>query len=391
MVKSFHFSRLPLIYFGTGKRGLLPGLIKKYGDSVLIISGKSSFLKSERAERLFDELKKSGIRFQITTVEGEPSPDVVDSVVRRYSSGRTDAVISIGGGSAIDAGKAVSAMMYKKESVQDYLEGVGTKDHSGSKIPFIAVPTTSGTGSEATKNAVISRVGPDGFKRSLRHDNLVPDIAIVDPEMTLSCPSDITAASGMDCFTQLTEAFVSDKSCEYTDAFALEGLKAISGYLLKAVHDGQDIEARSGMSFAALTSGICLANAGLGVVHGFAASIGGLYNIPHGVVCGTLMSATNRITVQRLRTAQQSDISLKKYAQMGRIFLGKENKNDGYLIDGFLDFLDQLTDELRLPGLRKAGIREEDLARIARLTENKNNPVKLTPEDLLEILMIRYI
>ncbi|MZP56000.1 MAG: iron-containing alcohol dehydrogenase, partial [Bacteroidales bacterium] len=159
----------------------------------------------------------------------------------------------------------------------------------------------------------------------------------------------------------------------------------------KAVHDGQDIEARSGMSFAALTSGICLANAGLGVVHGFAASIGGLYNIPHGVVCGTLMSATNRITVQRLRTAQQSDISLKKYAQMGRIFLGKENKNDGYLIDGFLDFLDQLTDELRLPGLRKAGIREEDLARIARLTENKNNPVKLTPEDLLEILMIRYI
>jgi len=391
MVKSFHFSRLPLIYFGTGNTGLLPGLITRYGDSVLIISGKSSFLKSERAERLFDELKKSGIRFQITTIEGEPSPDIVDSVVRRYSSGRTDAVISIGGGSAIDAGKAVSAMMYKKESVQDYLEAVGIKDHPGSKIPFIAVPTTSGTGSEATKNAVISRVGPDGFKRSLRHDNLVPDIAIVDPEMTLTCPSDITAASGMDCFTQLTEAYLSDKSCEYTDAFAFEGLKAISNSLLKAVHDGQDIAARSGMSFAALTSGVCLANAGLGVVHGFAASIGGLYNIPHGVVCGTLMSATNRITVQRLRTSKESDISLKKYAQLGRIFLGEENKNDGYFIDFFLDFLDQLTDELRLPGLRKAGIREEDLPRIARLTENKNNPVKLTPDDLLEILKIRYI
>lgn len=391
MVKSFHFSRLPLIYFGTGKTGLLPGLIKKYGDTVLIISGKSSFLKSERAERLFDELKKSGIRFQITTVEGEPSPDVIDSIVRRYSSGRTDAVISIGGGSAIDSGKAVSAMMYKKESVQDYLEGVGSKDHPGSKIPFIAVPSTSGTGSEATKNAVISRVGPDGFKRSLRHDNLVPDIAIVDPELTLTCPSGITAASGMDCFTQLTEAFLSDKPCEYTDAFALEGLKAISNSLLKAVHDGQDIAARSGMSFAALTSGICLANAGLGVVHGFAASIGGLYNIPHGVVCGTLMSATNRIMVQRLRTTKESDISLKKYAQLGRIFLDKENKNDRYFIDSFLDFLDQLTDELSFPGLRKAGIREEDLVRIARLTENKNNPVKLTPSDLLEILKIRYI
>lgn len=391
MVKSFNFSRLPLIYFGAGKTGLLPGLIKKYGDSVLIISGKSSFLKSERAEKLFDELKKSGIRFQISTVEGEPSPDIVDSVVRRYSSGRTDAIISIGGGSAIDAGKAVSAMMYKKESVQDYLEGVGSKDHPGSKIPFIAVPTTSGTGSEATKNAVISRVGPEGFKRSLRHDNLVPDIAIVDPEMTLTCPSDITAASGMDCFTQLTEAFLSDKSCEYSDAFALEGLEAIRNSLLNAVHDGQDIAARSGMSFAALTSGICLANAGLGVVHGFAASIGGLYYIPHGVVCGTLMSATNRITVQRLRTARESDISLKKYAQLGRIFLGRKNKNDGYFIDGFLDFLDQLTDELSLPGLWKAGILEEDLPRIARLTENKNNPVKLTPDDLLEILKIRYI
>jgi len=391
MVRSFNFSRLPLIYFGAGKIGLLPGFVKKYGDSVLIVSGKSSFLKSEKAERLFDELKKSGISFQITTVEGEPSPDIVDSVVRRYSTERIDAVISIGGGSAIDAGKAVSAMMYKKESVQDYLEGVGSKDHPGSKLPFIVIPTTSGTGSEATKNAVISKVGPEGFKKSLRHDNLVPDIAIVDPEMTLTCPSDVTAASGMDCFTQLTEAFLSDKSCEYTDAFALEGLKAIGNSLLKAVHDGRDIAARSGMSFAALTSGICLANAGLGAVHGFASSIGGLYNIPHGVVCGTLMSATNRITVQRLRTAGESDIALGKYAQLGRIFLVKENKDDNYFIDGFLDFLDQLTDEFAFPGLRKAGVPEEDLPRIARLTENKNNPVKLSPDDLLEILKIRYV
>ena len=138
----------------------------------LIVSGRVPFLNQKR-RKVFDELKKSCISFQITTVEGEPSPDIVDSVVRRYSTERIDAVISIGGGSAIDAGKAVSAMMYKKESVQDYLEGVGSKDHPGSKLPFIVIPTTSGTGSEATKNAVISKVGPDGFKKSLRHDKLV--------------------------------------------------------------------------------------------------------------------------------------------------------------------------------------------------------------------------
>lgn len=391
MVRSFNFSRLPLIHFGAGKIAILPGLIRKYGDSVLIISGKSSFLRTERAEKLFGELKKSGIRSQITSVKGEPSPDIVDSVVRRFSTGRIDLVVSIGGGSAIDAGKAVSAMMYKNESVLDYLEGVGTKDHPGTKIPFIAVPTTSGTGSEATKNAVISRVGNDGFKKSLRHDNLVPDIALVDPETTFNCPADITAASGMDCFTQLTEAYLSEKSCEYTDAFALEGLRAISESLLRAVKDGQDREARTGMSFAALTSGICLANAGLGVVHGFASSIGGLYEIPHGVVCGTLMAATNRLMVRRLNTVRDSEVPLKKYAQLGRIFTGGGDRKDDYFIDAFLDHLDRLTDELNLPGLRKAGIPEDDIERIASLTECKNNPVKLSNDDLITILKTRYV
>jgi alcohol dehydrogenase class IV len=306
------------------------------------------------------------------------------------SSEKFDCVVGIGGGSVLDAGKAISAMMYIPGSVLNFLEGVGTKDHPGTKLPYIAVPTTSGTGSEATKNAVISKVGKDGFKRSLRHDNFVPDIALVDPELTLNCPADITAASGMDCFTQLLEAYLSDKSNAYTDALAFEGLKEIKTSLVRSFKEGHDIEARSGMSFAALTSGICLANAGLGVVHGFASSIGGRYNIPHGVICGTLMAVNNEITVRKLRKINPDSPALNKYVLMGELFTDAKGKSEDYIIDEFIDYLHKMTDELHLPGLRESGVLKEDLKEIAMNTECKNNPVKLDKEELLEILERRF-
>ena len=171
----------------------------------------------------------------------------------------------------------------------------------------------------------------------------MPELALVDPELTLDCPPEITAASGMDCFTQLTEAYLSDKSNEYTDALAIEGLKAIKLSLRRCCADGHDIEARAGMSFAALTSGICLANAGLGVVHGFASSIGGMYNIPHGLVCGTLMAKSNEVNVRVLRKTPGNLVSLKKYSMLGQLFLDVEGKNDQYYIDGFIEFLHKLT------------------------------------------------
>ena len=264
MIKSFLFSRLPLIIFGNGKFSELPALLRSFGKKVLIITGYSSFRGTPGWLMLTESLEKEGFELRKLAIAGEPSDLIIDDAVTSYRKDPPDLIISVGGGSSLDAGKAISAMLTVEGSIKDYLEGVGFREHPGTKIPFIAVPTTSGTGSETTKNAVISRIGKDGFKKSLRHENFVPDIALADPELTISCPPEITAASGMDCFTQLTEAYLSTKSNKYTDALALEGLKAVKSSLLNAYRNGNDVIARSGMTFAALTSGICLANVGLG-------------------------------------------------------------------------------------------------------------------------------
>lgn len=390
MVKPFQFARLPLIYFGSGKAVELPGLVERYGTSVLLLTGKSSFMSTIQGEKLLDVLKKKGIRYYHIIIPGEPSPEIIDKITVSYYNSEINVLLAIGGGSVIDAGKAVSAMMHRTEPVVEFLEGVGnSREHPGTRIPFIAVPTTSGTGSEVTKNAVISRVGKDGFKRSLRHDNFVPDIAVVDPELTIPCPQHVTAPSGMDCFTQLAEAYLSDKSDEYTDALSIEGLKQIKSSLVNSYNDGDNIEARTGMSFAALTSGICLANAGLGVVHGFASSIGGMYNIPHGLVCGTLMAISNEINVRELRRSKSNPAALKKYAILGELFLGTKNKSGNYYIDGFINYLHRLTDDLHLSVLSSYGVEEKDVELICKKTEIKNNPVKLAVEDLAEIVLKR--
>jgi alcohol dehydrogenase class IV len=391
MVEPFNFTRLPLILFRKGKISDLPDVLSRYGPNILLVTGKESFQKSVRWVDLIAVFNERGIEFNHIIISGEPTPEMIDDSVWVYSNAKPDVVVAIGGGSVIDAGKAISAMIPMNTPVIDYLEGIGNKTHPGTKIPFIAVPTTSGTGSEATKNAVISRIGNDGFKKSLRHDNFVPDIAFVDPELTLTCPENLTAACGMDCFTQLTEAYLSDKSNEYTDALALEGLRVLKSSLLRCFKNGRDIEARTGMSFAALTSGICLANAGLGVVHGFASSIGARYNIPHGVICGTLMAAANELNVKKLRKSTGDPAALKKYALLGELFTGKKDKGNDNNIDVFIEYLHHLTDELKLPGLKKSGVNENDLETICASTECKNNPVKLNSEDLMEIILSCYI
>jgi len=392
MINSFVFSKLPLIFFGNGKIELLPQLIQRYGGKILLVTGRSSFFNSIAGLRFCDIVNNEGLEMDTFLVTGEPSDIMIDDAVSVYRNDPPNVIVAIGGGSVMDAGKAISAMIPVRGDIKDYLEGIGHLDHPGLKIPLVAVPTTSGTGSEATKNAVISRVGTEGFKKSLRHDNFVPDIAVIDPSLTLTCPPDITAASGMDCFTQLTEAYLSTKSNPYTDALALEGLKLIRSSLVKAYHDGHDIEARTGMAFAALTSGICLANAGLGIVHGFASTIGGLYEAAHGLVCGTLMAVANEITVKRLRELKESQPALRKYVSMAKIFLNDPiKKTDNEMIDEFIDFLHDLTAVLRLPGLKEAGICESSLQKIAHDSDCKNNPVKLEIPDRLEILQRRFL
>ncbi len=386
MVKPFNFARLPLIYFGAGKISGLPDIISRFGTTVLIVTGKRSFLETPQAALLIKDLKRKGIIQHHVTVASEPSPALIDDTVNRYRDAGIDVVTAIGGGSVVDAGKAISAMLCIPGSVKDYLEIVGSMEHPGTKVPFIAAPTTSGTGSEATKNAVISEVGPDGFKRSLRHDNLVPDIAIVDPELTLNCPADITAAAGMDCFTQLAEGFLSVRSNEYTDALAVEGIKAVHRSLSRAFTDGTDIEARSDMSFAALTSGICLANAGLGAVHGIAGTIGGSFNVPHGVVCGTLMAAANEINIREMRRAKTENNAMKKYTVLGRIISKTEGREDDFYADSFIDYLHEMTEKLALPCLGKYGISLSDVPAICSQSDIKNNPVRLTEENMAEII-----
>ena len=385
MLGSFNIAGVPQLHFGPGKISILSSIIKTYGRKVLLVTGANSFLSSKHGSGLVEEFRKNLFDVAQYGVSIEPSPSVIDEAVNAAPF-QSDVVVAIGGGSVLDAGKAISAMLPLKEPVKEYLEGVGTKVHPGVKVPFIAVPTTSGTGSEATKNAVLSELGEKGYKKSLRHNNFVPDIAILDPALTLSCPQSITASSGMDAFTQLLESYLSTGSNVLTDALAVEGLGRISKSLRRAYEDGSDIEARTNMSLASYLSGNTLANAGLGLVHGFAGSIGGFFEIPHGVICSSLMSPCNRLTVKKLRETRSNDNALFKYTTVGKLFSKEINKPDDYYIDYLLDTIDELTQTMKIPTLGSYGISAAHFEKIVKSTDNKNNPVALDKEEIVEIL-----
>lgn len=387
MINAFSFAPSPLLHFGVGKISVLPSLVSSYGKRVLLVTGARSF-DSSFGPALVNQLQKNGMQIMRHQVDKEPSPAMIDAAVKESSRHQHDVVVSIGGGSVLDAGKAIAAMLPLNESVKEYLEGVGTKVHPGVKVPFVAVPTTSGTGSEATKNAVLSETGEMGYKKSLRHNNFVPNAAVIDPALTVTCSPSTTAASGMDAFTQLLESYLSTAANPITDALAVEGLKYISNSLLKAYRDGSDLEARTDMAMAAYLSGVTLANAGLGLVHGFASSIGGYFEIPHGVICSSLMFAANKLTVRKLRKEKKNDRALRKYSTIGKMFAKQSGQTDDYYIDALLQAIAELASEMKIPSLTQFGITSNNFQKIITATDNKNNPVALNTEEMLEVLTL---
>lgn len=354
-----------------------------------MITGGKSFKQTVNYQVTLDILHGRGANILECSVTGEPSPEMVNQAVGLFASKKPEVVIAIGGGSVIDAGKAVSAMLPSGDKVEYYLEDVGTKAHDGRKVPFIAIPTTAGTGSEVTKNAVLSKMCTDGYKKSLRHENFTPNVAIVDPTLTLGCPPQTTAASGMDAFAQLLESYLSAAASPLTDMLAYEGMTHLIGAIEKAVVHGNELEARTSLSYAAMLSGITIANAGLGLGHGFAQPLGSHFCIPHGMVCGTLMAEINRVTVRKLQQTNPSSIALKKYAVAGKLCTSVANQTDGYYIDALVDKLDQLTDTLGIARLSAYGITEKDLDTIIKDTGHKNHPIKLDNTELADILRAR--
>ncbi len=389
MIDSFQFFPLPEIRFGRGKRLELISAVQAYGNKVLLLTGASSIHNSGHGEEIISALKRSGVSLYNEVISHEPSPSMIDGIVEQYRGSNIDVVIAVGGGSVMDAGKAVSAMIPVEGSITNYLEGIGDREHPGTKIPFIAMPTTSGTGSEMTKNAVISEVGEHGYKKSLRHSNFIPEMAIIDPEMMLSCPAGLTAASGMDAFTQLLESYVSSQANPMTDALALQGLKQIKKYLLRSFLEGDNnLEARSGMALAAMFSGIALAHAGLGLVHGFASPLGAHFDIPHGVVCGTLMAPVFAFTMDNL-IDQPDHPALQKLVIVSKVFADFKYKTDSEYLQSFKEKLIHITNLLEVPKLSDFGFKEESIPMIVKITSHKSHPVKLSDSQMQESLRSR--
>lgn len=393
MMSDYTFSLLPLpaIHFGDGRFASIPEYAAAFGTTVLLLTGSHTLQHSGRLSSLLESFQQQGFTVHQLVVEGEPSPELVNSAVSRFREFPVDVVLAIGGGSALDAGKAVSAMLLQELPVERFIEGLeGFTPHDGRKVPFIAVPTTSGTGSEVTNNAVISRPGAGGFKRSLRHPAFVPDIAVIDPELMLTLSVEMTAASGMDACTQLIEAYTSPFASPYTDALACSGLERfIRSFPGVCTDRNLDIDARGDIAYAALLSGIVLANAGLGIVHGFASSVGGRINIPHGILCATLLAEATRENIAALRLLDQSHPALHKYANAGAI-LSHTTPGDIYTgCEHLLDTLEAWQEQLNFPRLSHYGLELRDIEGIIQSTRTKSNAVPLNESAMKRILSKR--
>ena len=392
-ISSFSLARLPRIEFGAGVLDKLPDLIAPYGQRFLLVLGRASFEQSEAWARLSLQLNAADLSWDILRVPGEPSPELVDEAVRAHRQGGYAAVVGIGGGSVLDAAKAVAGLLIPGNSVMDHLEGVGPElPYCGPALPLIAVPTTAGTGSEATKNAVLSIHGESGFKKSFRDEQLVAQAALVDPDLLATCPKAIIAANGMDAFTQLLESYVSLKAGPLTDSLAWGGMKAARDGLLPFFADAGDSAARARMAYAALISGITLAQTGLGSVHGLAAPLGAFFPIPHGVACGALVAQATQLNIEALEARAPESPALKKYALAGKLLAREDRLDDAAARARLVDILQDWTRRLELPRLGQYGVTAPDLPHIvahSRGSSMKTNPLVLSDAELSRLLASR--
>ncbi|MDJ0991858.1 MAG: iron-containing alcohol dehydrogenase [Desulfobacterales bacterium] len=378
----FQFQTAGRIRFGCGEAACLGEAAASVGRRALFVTGRDA----SRWEPLRAHLEANGVEAFVFNVDTEPHVEMIARAVARAREAACDLVVSVGGGSVIDAGKAVAAMLANPGELMDYLEVVGRgQGLNHPSRPCIVLPTTAGTGAEVTRNAVLS-AREHKVKVSLRSPHMMPSLAIVDPELTLTMPPPVTAGTGMDALTQLIEALTSSKANPLTDGICREGLAQGAGYLLRAFQDGADLEARVGMSLASLFGGLALANAGLGAVHGFAGPLGGMIHAPHGMICAALLPAVMAANVAALRVQAPGSPVLTRYREVAGLLTGRA---DARIEDG-IAWIRRLVARLELPGLASLGLKksalDEAVAKARRASSMKGNPVTLTTGDLEGIL-----
>ncbi|MDH5183325.1 MAG: iron-containing alcohol dehydrogenase [Gammaproteobacteria bacterium] len=393
---SFQIAALPHLILKEGGINQLPQLLLNYGRRVLLVTGRSSFCDSPKWLALCSQLEEEKIDWIHFQVSGEPSPKLVDDAVKKIHQEHIQVVVAIGGGSVLDAAKAIAGLLPFGNSVLDHLEGVGKGiEYQGPSLPMIAVPTTAGTGSEATKNAVLSVQGENGYKKSFRHHSLVPRVAILDPALLASCPQHLIAAQGMDAFTQLLESLVSTRANPFCDALAMSGLKAFKQGFWAAWEGGDHIASKHGraqMLYAAYLSGVTLAQVGLGSVHGLASPLGAFFPLPHGLVCGTLVAKATELNIRLLRQREPANLALDKYAEVGRLLTDNSLLDREEAADQLVTLLENWTKRLQLPRLSEYGVTEYDLERIVANSRGNSmltNPLVLSDDDIAELIRAR--
>ncbi|MGB8983465.1 MAG: iron-containing alcohol dehydrogenase [Anaerolineales bacterium] len=380
MMFSFEFATPQQIIFGAGKLSELGRQLEGRARRLLWVRGHSS----DAIPRVREILSKAGIPVTEFEVHGEPTIDVVRAGMEAARD--CDLVIGLGGGSVLDAAKAIAALVTNPGDIFDYLEVIGKgQPLVHASLPYIAIPTTAGTGAEVTRNAVLE--SPEqNVKVSLRSPLMLPALVLVDPELTYGLPPEITASSGLDALTQLIEPFVSVKANPLTDAICREGIAYAARSLRRAYENGADKEARAGMSLASLFGGLALTNAALGAVHGFAGPLGGMLHTPHGVLCARFLPLVMEANIRALEAVQPEHPALRRYVEVAQILTGEK---DAAAQDG-AKWASELVNALKIPRLSLYGMRPEDFPEAVRKTQKANsfkgNPVALAEKELTAIL-----